>query len=269
MATRPRILAPALLLGLGLAVGPAAAEPGDANSAAAIRACVEANFPVRSSLQHIALHSVDRSGGDRELAGRLHWKRFERHPRAMIRLDAPDDLKGASYLVVQPEGRAMRVYVYMPALKKVRRITATTALGQLWGTDFSYEDMRHLQTGLQVGRVEYVGNGEVRGRVTQVLETHLDPAAESPYQRVVSHIDRESCVALRTEFFERGDTPRKVLEADPNALVRDGHRWLSTRFEMRDAQNQTATVLTIERFEMDAELPDRLFSPKRLGDERL
>ena len=41
------------------------AEP----SAESLRACVEANFPERSSLQHIALHSVDRAGSNSEIVG--------------------------------------------------------------------------------------------------------------------------------------------------------------------------------------------------------
>ncbi len=40
---------------------------------------------------------------------------------------------------------------------------------------------------------------------------------------------------------------------------------MATRYEMNDAKNHTRTVLVIERSEMDPDLPDRLFSPTRLG----
>lgn len=256
-----------LVLLAALLVLPAAAA--QAESAEAVRDCVEANFPERSSLQHIELHSIDRAGGTRELEARVHWKRFDNHPRAMIRVDAPNDVKGAAYLMIQAEGEdPEQVYVYMPAMKKVRRITTTTASNQLWGTDFSYEDMKLLQGAAKNGTVALVGGGEIAGRATHVLETRLTAAAESSYERVVSHVDTESCVALRTDFFERGESPRKVLDADPGSLIRDGSRWMATRFQMIDQKNQTRTELVVVRSEMDAKLPDRLFSPSRLGKSR-
>ena len=243
---------------------PSYAEP----SAESVRDCVEANFPKHSSLQHIELRSVDRAGGTRVLAARLYWQRVGNYARAMIRVEAPNELKNAAYLVIQPVGEVERVYVYMPTMKKVRRITAKTALNRLWGTDFSYEDMKFLQTALNNVTVVLQGSGEISGRSTHVLETHLNVEAGSPYQRVVSHVDTASCVALRTEFFERGESPRKVLDADPSSLTRDGERWIATHFEMLDKNNQTRTMLTIEHREIDVELPDHLFSPKRLGEGR-
>ncbi len=232
-----------------------------------VRDCVRDNLPERSILQHVELRSVDRAGGSRTLEARVHWKRFEQYPRAMIRVDAPADVKNAAYLMIDGDGPE-QVFVYMPAMKKVRRITTTTASNQLWGTDFSYEDMKHLQGAAAKGSVARLGDGEISGRATHILETRPDPAAESSYERVVSHVDAESCVPLRTEFFERGETPRKVLDADPGSLTRDGTRWLATRYRMNDHKNQTHTELVITRSEMDADLPDRLFSPSRLGKGR-
>ena len=200
-------------------------------SAEEVRACSRANLPDQSILQHIELRSTDRAGGRRTLEARVHWKRFEKYPRAMIRVDAPADVKDAAYLMIDQEEDA-QVYVYMPAMKKVRRITTTTASNQLWGTDFSYEDMKHIQGSAAQGSVARLGDGEISGRATHVIETRPDPAAESSYERVVSHVDVESCIPLRTEFFERGQTPRKVLDADPGSLTRDGSRWLATRYEM-------------------------------------
>ncbi len=232
-----------------------------------IRRCVAANLPERSILQDIELRTVDRAGSTRHLEARVHWKRFATRPRAMIRVSAPADVKDAAYLLIQGEGEeSEQVFVYMPAMKKVRRITTTTASNQLWGTDFSYEDMKHLQGAFATGSLVWLGGGEIEGRPTDVLEMRPATGTESVYERVVSHIDRESCVPLRTEFFERGEVPRKRLDADPSSLSRDGTRWLATRYQMRDRKNLTSTELLIARSEMDAELPDRLFNPSQLGE---
>ncbi len=167
---------------------------------------------------------------------------------------------------MQPEGRQERVYVYMPTMKKVQRVTARTALSRLWGTDFSPEDLRFLLTALKDVTVSLRGEGEVEGRSTHVLESVLDVDAGSPYERVVSHVDAESCVALRTEFFEAGESPRKVLGVEPDTITQDGERYRATRYEMVDNDSETRTTLTVERVEFDLEIDDSVFSPKRLGE---
>lgn len=232
-----------------------------------IRACMQRNLPTTTSLQRIEIESEDRAGGRRTVAARVHWKRFDERARAMIRVDEPREVRGAAYLLIEGE-QSDDMYVYMPAMKKVRRVTVTTVSNQLWGSDFSHEDMKHLQGLAARGRSERLDDTRVGERGVFVLATEPEGTDASAYQRVLTYIDRETCTVLRSEFFERGERPRKILEADLASLVQDGDHWTARTYTMRDQLNDTMSWLRIVESELDGDLPDRLFNPSRLGKGR-
>lgn len=244
-----------------LAAQPAAAAPLE--TIEEIRACMRSNLPERTSRQRVVLKARDRAGGERVLEARLHWKRFRRDlPRVRIRVDDPPDMRGASFLLIEQErGRESEMYVYLPAAQRVRRIPAKSTSDQLWGTDFSYDDVRQLQWIAGEGAHRRLEDGEVAGRPSYVLELPLEPEEASSYQRIVVFVDHRTCVVLRTEFYERGGEPRKVLSADPESLFQEGERWLAREVEMVDLRDQTTSWLRIVEVENDVELPDRLFNP--------
>lgn len=260
---RISMVLPALLL----LSATAQAETAEIETTEQIRACLQRNLPAKTSLQRIEIESEDRAGGRRSIEARVHWKRFGERARAMIRVDGPREVKGAAYLLI--EGAAEDdVYVYMPALKKVRRVTMTTVSNQLWGTDFSHEDMKHIQGLAERGQSERLEDALVDERAAFVLQTRPDTADESAYERVLTFVDRDTCLMLRSEFFERGDEPRKVLEADPASITQEGELWSARAYTMRDRENETTSWLRVLESDTDGDLPDRLFNPSRLGKGR-
>jgi hypothetical protein len=82
---------------------------------------------------------------------------------------------------------------------------------------------------------------------------------------VIVFVDPDTCVALRVELFEHGDTPRKVLAAPRGKLIREGGRWFPQELELRDLRDGTATRLRARSIQTDVDLPERLFNPSQLG----
>jgi len=238
------------------------------DTAEEIRQCVRGNLPEKSSHQQIELTSEDRAGGQRTLEAELDWQRGDGdHARVRILVESPSDLRGSTYLVIEQD-RDDEMFMYLPKLQKVRRISAGMLSDQLWGTDFSYEDIKQLQGLTLEGTTERLPDAELDGRPVYVLA--VTPAEDEPssYERVVASIDRETCVALRTEFFERGDAPRKVLVADAAGIEKQGGRFVAHSFEMRDVRDETRSWLRIHKVENDVAIPSKLFSPTMLGRAR-
>jgi hypothetical protein len=246
-------------------LGLAGTSHADGKTAEEISECVRGNLPERTSQQQIELESLDRAGGKRKLAAKLDWKRGEEdRPRVRIRVQAPPDLRDAAYLVIEKPGDD-DMFMYVPALRKVRRIAGGMLEGELWGTDFSYEDIKQVQGITGSGARERLPDAEVSGRPAWVVEHRPDGSEGSPYTRIVAYVDRATCVALRTEFFQRGERPRKVLVADPESLLQVGGRWLAGSLEMEDLRDETRSWLRVLKVEHDTEIPERVFSVKRLS----
>ena len=235
-----------------------------------IRDCAEKNLPEHTLRQRVEIESEDRVGGRRNLEARVHWKRFEKGPRVMIRVDGPAEVRGAAYLAIEAEeGDDETIFMYLPAIGMVRRVTANHVAESLWDTDFSYEDMKYLQGVQRRDEGERLADDEVEGRPVFVLQTRSAPDdPEAIYERVVTFVDQQTCVALRTDFYERGDTIRKTLLASIGTLEADGERWRVGEYAMNDLKNETRTWLRVKVGETDVKLPDRLFSSSGLGRVR-
>lgn len=228
-----------------------------------IQACVEANLPAETSFQSVEIESEDRVGARRKLAARIYWKRFEAHPRVMIVVDEPAEVRDAAYLAIGGD-EDETIYMFLPALKTIRRVSATTAADSLWETDFSYEDMKYLQGVALRGAHERLPDAELSGRAVYVVATVPTETGQSAYRRVVSMVDQETCVPLQVDFYEQGKEPRKTLLATVESLRADGPRWSAREYSMQDRKNETRTWLRINESELDSKIPDRLFNPNRL-----
>jgi len=251
----------AALLAVLLLATPASAL----ETAEEIRACVRDNLPKRTSVQTIELESLDRAGGRRTMVARLHWKRFaDGRYRLRIRVEMPPDLRGSTYLVIEKDGND-DMFMYLPATHRVRRITSGMISDSLWGTDFGYEDIKHLQGIAAEGAVERLPDTFMEDQPVYVLSTVPASNAESSYSKIVSYIERKSCLAIRTEFYERGDVPRKLLLADVARVTHEESRWLARSVEMRDLRSETRSQLRVIETRDDVKIPDRTFNPTLLG----
>jgi len=257
----------ALVFALVAAPAGRAAAPADGDAGtAAIEACLRGNLPSRSSVQHIRFETTDRMGGSRKLAGTVYWKRGEDDlSRSLIRVESPPDLRGSAYLLIE-HGDDVDVFVYLPDYQRVRRITSRSLSGSLFGTDFSYEDMRRLRHVLEAARAERLPDALVEGRNTHVLR--LVPPAESSYGEVRAWVDAETCVPLKMELYARGGELAKVLTTDASTLTRQGPLWVAHAFRLRDLQEGTETRLELGELQVDVDVPDRLFSERTLTQGR-
>jgi len=247
----------ALALTLALHAGASLAE--ELETGEQIRNCTRDNSPDSTSIQLIELKSIDRAAGERKMDARLHWKKSEDGDvRLMIRVISPQDLKGSSYLVIENEPRDT-VYVYLPALAKPRRIVGGGGRA-IWSTDFSYEDIRLLQMESSTSEVERLPDAEVAGRPTYVIATQPDPARESGYEQILSYIDKETCVALKTEYFEANGVLRKHLLVDPETIEEVSGKWIARDLAMTDVRDDTQSWIQVKEISIDEDISSRYFN---------
>ena len=264
------LLPPAGSLAVSLALLVAAAPPARAEgedapaaaAAASVEECLRRNLPQRSSVQSVRFQSKDRTGSTRTIAGTAYWKKGEGElSRSLIRIDFPPDLRGSAYLLIEKPEK-VDVFVYLPEYQKVRRITSHALAGSLFGTDFSYEDMRRLRHLFEAAAAEALPDAEVAGRAVRVVR--LVPPAESEYGEVQARVDAVTCVPLEIDLYARSGTLAKQLVADPSSLSRHGSVWVAHSVLLRDLQEQTETRLELGKLEVDVEVPDRMFSERTL-----
>jgi len=254
-----RAALPALLLASATAAG------GELESAEAIQACVDANMPSRSSVQTFRMVSVDRRGKKSTSEAKVFWQRMSGDlSRVMMRFHKPMDLRGAGMLIIEKPDVPNDMFMYLPELKRVRRISGRMASGSMFGTDFSYEQFERLQGLADDPELRRLPDTEVDSRAVYVIESTRADQSESDIERVVSYVDKEMCLAVQVEHYENGDKLRKVLRAEGDSIERRQEVWIARRQRMQDLRDETETALIIDEIEFEVEIPRSRFTVRAL-----
>ncbi len=225
--------------------------------------CTERNTPAKTSVQRVEFRARDRLGEEQVTRAKISGKRFEDgFRRLLLRFYEPSDVRGSALLILEKEN-ASEMFLYSPELRKTRRVSTRSAAGSLFGTDFSYEDFERLQ-GIQArSQTERRPDASLGELPVYVLASTPAPEDGSPYESVISFIDKKTCVALKIESYEPGGRLRKVITADPTQLEQEGGIWFAREVLVKDLRDETQTVMLVEEIEVDQPLPDKRF---RLGE---
>lgn len=220
--------------------------------------CMRANIPQTVRIQEFVMTSQDRTKGKRTLGGRLYAKNENGLIRTMIKIKSPPDLANAAYLIREGE-KQDQMYVFLPALNRVRHITGGSADSPLFGTDLSYSDVKQLTNAFSGGAIKLEAPQTLDGRPTQVMSMVPRKDAQSRYNLVRGWIDSQTCVAMRVEFYE-GATVRKRLTANPKSFQQSAKRWYASQIEMLDLKLGSSTVVKVTGVSTDGKLSNSLFS---------
>ena len=203
---------------------------------------------------------VDRVGGERVSRAKVLGKKLEDGlQRAVLRFDKPRDVLGTAMLMIENPSGPSDFYVYSPERAAHAAHRRASSSGGLFGTDFSYDDFENWRGFSKRSKPERLPDAVEAGRAVYVLAG--TPAAEdgSSYERVVTFIDRETCVVLRIDSYEPGPKLRKVLHADPASVEKTGDLSIAKSLELEDVLDGTRTRVAIDAIRLDVDLPDRLF----------
>ncbi len=231
------------------------------DTADSVTACMRANVPAAVRVEDIEMDATDKAGNTRNMKGRLLVGSDKGLARGRLRMSSPADLAGAGYLFREAEaGGEDQMWVYLPSVGRVRRITGSGADGSLLGTDFSYGDVKEISSAFSGSNVKLEAGGEIDGRPTFLL--NMVPAAgkASRYNRIQAWVDKQTCVALKVDF-DANDQPVKEIKASAAGLKQTGKFWYATELEAHDLQTGTQTRLRVIGLTPAQSIPTGTFDP--------
>jgi hypothetical protein len=226
-----------------------------------VQACMRANVPETVQIKSFEITARDRSGGERTLRGRLFGTKEGGRIRAMVRVEAPPDLARAAYLVREGE-KSDEMYVFVPALNKVRRITGASMDGSLWGTDLSYADVKQLQNAFDGGTVKSEGAQKIEERAVSVLAFTPRSEEQTRYNLIRSYVDEKTCVPLKVEFIEGTELRKQMTVSSKDLKQASGKQWYAQEALMVDVKDGTQTRIKVLGVTSDSKLASRYFNPQ-------
>jgi hypothetical protein len=246
-----------------------AAHPGEGRAGGidpAVESCIRKNAPEATAIQDIRLRSEGPMFEEKILTATVYVKHLpDGNTDLLAAFDEPEDIRGSRLLFLEKRPQN-EIYLYMPALFKVRRISSGRISSSMYGMDFSYEDFQWLYNTLSTSASEQRSDAVIDGQPMYVLAVVPEQASGSKYEEVVSYFDKTSCVVRKVEFYGANHKLRKELSVDAGAVERVGGILVPRVFRMHDLKKDSDTELTVTKIAIDTPIPDAVFDPEKLKE---
>ena len=184
--------------------------------------------------------------------------------KSMVIFDDPKDVRGTAFLSFTYKEGPDDQWLYLPALKRVKRIASSNKSGPFMGSEFSYEDLSSQE--VEKYRYLYLRNEAFDGRDHFVIERYPRDA-RSGYTRQVVWMDTEHYRVWKVEYYDRKESLLKTLTADQFTRYLDKH-WRPLRMEMINHQTGKSTVLAWTDYTFGNGFTDADFNRNSLSKAR-
>lgn len=157
----------------------------------------------------------------------------------LIIFDEPRDVEGTALLSYTHKSGPDDQWLYLPALKRVKRISSNNKSGPFMGSEFAYEDLSSQEPEKYTYR--YLRDEKLNGVDCFVVER--DPVDEnSGYSVQIVWIDKAEYRPMKVDYYDRKDSHLKTLTFHDYQQYL-GQYWRANRMEMVNHQTGKSTVL--------------------------
>jgi outer membrane lipoprotein-sorting protein len=174
--------------------------------------------------------------------------------------DRPPDVKGTAFLTFSHKIGPDDQWLYLPALKRVKRIASRNKSGPFMGSEFAYEDITSEE--VEKYTYKYLKDEVVDGKDCFVLERYpVDPY--SGYTRQVAWVEKAEYRPVRIDFYDRKDAPLKTLTFKKYQQYLDRY-WRADEMFMINHQTGKSTLLVWNNYLFRTGLKDSNFNRNSL-----
>jgi hypothetical protein len=159
--------------------------------------------------------------------------------KSMSIFDTPRDVKGTAFLSFTHATTPDDQWLYLPALKRVKRISSANKSGPFMGSEFAYEDISSQE--VEKFTYKWLKDETLDGKEVFVIERYPE-YKHSGYKRMLVWIDKEIYMPLKIEFYDRKDALLKTLTVHDYKQYQNQF-WRPDRQEMLNHQSKKNTTL--------------------------
>ncbi|MDH3631529.1 MAG: outer membrane lipoprotein-sorting protein [Gammaproteobacteria bacterium] len=181
--------------------------------------------------------------------------------KSLVLFDTPRDIEGTALLshakILDPDDQ----WLYLPALKRVKRIASSNKSGPFVGSEFAFEDFTSIE--LNKFDYKYLGTETYGEFQTDVLERQ--PRYEnSGYSKQISWVDQDVFQLRKVEFYDRRGDLLKVLKLEDYRQYDNGV-WRAHKLIMENVQTNKKTDLVYQDYAFNVGISDKDFVKGRLS----
>ena len=262
---KARFLAALGMTLLAAAVAPAQAETPEEKGLAIAREADRRNdgFGDSSATMQMILRNRQGEESKREIRSKVLEVKSD-GDKSLIIFDQPKDVAGTALLTYTHKSGDDDRWLYLPALKRVKRIASSNKSGPFMGSEFAFEDLGSQE--VDKYRYKFIRDDKLDGQDVFVSERYpVDK--DSGYTRMVIWMDKAEYRPLKIEFYDRKQSLLKTLTFAEYEKYLDKF-WRPGKLDMINHQTGKSTTLTFKDYKFRSGFSDRDFDQNSLQSAR-
>ena len=242
-----------ILLGVILAIYAAGSAWAEDSGTAILQKVDEITNAPLDEMSDMRIILIDKKGNRKERLLKTWAKYFEdKDSWRIIKFLSPTDVRGVGFLVLAQD----KMYLYLPAFHRIRRIASHSKKESFMGSDLSFSDMETKRL-----CEDYEARLLKEDSDNYFLELIRRPGSEKPYSRIMMTVEKSSNVPIYMESFDEGNNLWKVWKMTP---YKSGKYHTVSRMEVEEKKKEHVTIVERENIQYDQGLEDKVFTQRFL-----
>ena len=230
------------------------AQSAEARGLKIAKAAEQADFGFNSSTVQLKMTLKNKNGQTSErLMTTKTLELTEDGDQSLIVFNSPKDVKGTATLTFTHKVGSDDQWLFLPSIKRVKRISSNNKSGPFVGSEFAYEDLASQE--IEKYAYKFL---EEKGNLLLVEQDPVDP--KSGYtRRIVTYNKDKSYRIEKVGFYDRKNSLLKTLTYSDYKLYKNKF-WRASSFNMVNHQSNKETLLKFSDYNFEANLSDQDFT---------
>ena len=220
-------------------------------------------FIGESSQMEMVLIDAYGSETKREMQGHILEVKGDGDRSLMIFM-SPSDVRGTRMLTWSKREGNDDQWLYLPSLRRVRRISSNNRMSSFMGSEFSFEDLGSQE--VERYNFKFLKDDKYNDEEVHVLQRV--PKDRSGYSKMVMYVSKSKLLPLKIEYFDRREELLKTGEFKNHTEYKVGNKkvWRSNEIHMNNVQTQKKSIFRWSNRSVGVEHQERMFTQGALSE---
>ncbi len=220
------------------------------------------NRPQPTDMEATLTMTLINSNGDKRVREIKQYIRdFGKVEKRIMFFLKPADVRNTSFMnwSYDDPNRDDEQWIYLPALKKIKRISSDSKGDYFMGSDFTYDDLGDRKPAEDNHKI--LREEKYKGEDCYVIEsTPKDP--DYMYSKTITWVAKGKWIGLKREFYDEDGDYLKTLTVEKYENIK-GY-WILEKVKMDNVQKKHQTIMELKDIKVNTGIPARMFTERMM-----
>ena len=173
---------------------------------------------------------------------------------------SPADVKNTSFMNwTYDSDQSDDQWIYLPALKKTKRISSDSKSDYFMGSDFTYDDLGDRK--LEDDTHQLLREETIDGKECYVVES-VSKDEDYMYSKTVVWVNKSNFIGVKKEFYDEDEDLLKILTIKEVEKISD--IWVIKNSEMKNVQKNHRTTIILSNIQINTGMSASKFTERMM-----